>query len=80
MVTVDFVSEDTNLQTGTRRVGKADRSRETLVVLNVVILQTDLQFNSLGKVTLGLRSIGVAQQIVDSLTNSSSRDFAVKAR
>jgi hypothetical protein len=78
LIAVDFITQNANLQTGTGGVGQTDGSRETLVVLDVVVLQTDLEFNSFGEVALGFRCIGNGQHVVNGLTNGSSGNFAIK--
>lgn len=72
LIAVNFITQNANLQRGTRGVGKTNRSRETLIVLEIVVLQTDLEFNSFGKVALVFGGVGSAQHVIDSLTNSGS--------
>ena len=72
LIAVNFITQNANLQTGTRSGGETDGTGETLVVLNVVVLQTDLEFNGFGEVALRFGSVSSSQQIIDSLTNSSS--------
>lgn len=61
LIAVDFVTQDADLQGGTGGVGETDGTGETLVVLDVVVLQTDLEFNGFGEVALALGSISDSQ-------------------
>jgi len=46
------VSDQANLKAGAGDVGKTDGSSETLILLGVVVLETDLEFDGLGELPL----------------------------
>lgn len=76
LIAMDLITQNTDLQRRTRSVGQADGTGETLVVLDVVVLQTDLQFNGFVEVALVFGGKGGSQHVVDSLTNGGSGNFA----
>lgn len=51
-----------------------DSARETLVTLRVIILQADLEFNGLEKISL-LGVVGVIQQLLNILAHASYSEF-----
>ena len=72
LIAVNIITQNANLQAGTGSVGKTDGSGETLIVLNVVVLQTDLEFDSFSEVALALGSVSSSQHVINRLTDSSS--------
>lgn len=46
------ISNDANLQTGSADIGETVRAAETLILLGIVVLQANLQFNGLEEVSL----------------------------
>jgi len=48
LITVELITEDTDGVVGLSDGGELDGARETLVLLGVVVLQTDLELKSLG--------------------------------
>jgi hypothetical protein len=61
---------DGHLRTGDGR--QLDGTRETLVTLGVVVLQTDLELNGLGEVTLLLIE-RVVEKVLDILAHSGCK-------
>lgn len=76
LVTVNLVTDDANLGVGLGDVGETDGTSETLITLGIVVLQTDLELDGLGEVTLGLGVLGGSQDGSDGLTNVGGGDFA----
>lgn len=62
LIGVLLIGNDANLKLGTRDVGKSDGTRETLILLGIVVLETDLELNSLLELSLlgGLAHLGDA--------------------
>ena len=60
--------------TRTRHGGELDGSGETLVTLGIVVLEADLELDSLEKVSL-LGLVGVLKELLDVATNAGNRDF-----
>jgi len=52
LVTVLGITEDAQFEVGARAVRELDGTGETLVLLGVVVLETDLELDGLGEVTL----------------------------
>lgn len=67
-VDVESVTEDTNRHVWSWADWQLQSTRETLVSLRVVVLQTDLQLNGFQKVSL-LGVVGVSQQFLDVFSN-----------
>ena len=61
LISVLLIGNDADLKLGTRDVGKSDGTGETLVLLGIVILETDLELDSLRELT----SLGVLPHISD---------------
>lgn len=76
LVTVNLVTNDADFGVRLGDVGETDGTSETLITLGVVILQTDLEFDGLVEVTLGLLVLGGSKDGGDGLTNVGSGDFA----
>jgi hypothetical protein len=51
-VDIHGVGENAERHPGSRNMGKSDGTRESLVTLGVVVLETDLEFDGLNKVPL----------------------------
>lgn len=73
-VNVEGVSEDAHSHVWTWNLWQLQGTRETLVSLRVVVLQTNLELNGLQEVSL-LGLIGVGQDLLDVLTNLGGSDF-----
>ena len=58
-----------DVQIGTRHRRKLDGTRETLVTLDIVVLQTDLQLNGLEEVPL-LLVLRVVEELLDILAHA----------
>jgi len=68
-IDIVLVTEDADAHVWARNLGKADGSRETLVTLRVIVLEADLELDSLEEVALlGLE--GVFQELFDVATHS----------
>jgi hypothetical protein len=69
LFTVSSVSKHAALEVRTRNLGKFKGSRETFVTLRIVVLQGNLDFNSLGEVTLFAFSFsgGKGKDVIDGL-------------
>ena len=52
LVLVLFVGDDADLKVGAGVVGKSDSSDETLVLLGIVVLEANLEFDGLGELAL----------------------------
>lgn len=52
------ITKHANFHLGARDVGQLDRATETLVLLWIVVLQTDLEFDGLHKFAILLLGIG----------------------
>ena len=59
---------------GTRNSRELDGTRETLVTLGVVVLQTDLKLDGLEEVTL-LLILRVVEQLLDVLAHSGCSSY-----
>jgi hypothetical protein len=70
------ISEDAHLHVGPRDTGKLDGSTETLVLLGIVLLQTDLELHGLTELSpLGL--IGPRLEDLDGLAQSFTRELTL---
>ena len=75
-IDVDLVTNDADRELGAGDVRKNDGTRETLLFVGVVVLETDLELNGLKEVALLLsRSL---DDVSDSLVEDVSGDLAVK--
>jgi hypothetical protein len=78
LVTVESIAKDTNSHTGTGNVGELDGTRETLITLGIIVLQTNLKFNGFDKLTgLGL---AVFLDFDNDVSNGGSADFATSEK
>lgn len=59
------ISDEADLEAGSGDMGETDGSSETLVLLGVVVLETDLEFNSLGE----LSGLLVLEDGLDAFSN-----------
>ena len=75
LVTVEGITENTDGHTGTGNVRELDGTRETLITLGIVVLQTNLEFNSLDKLTLLFLSTGLDG--VHNVSDGRSANFAI---
>lgn len=55
LVNVRLVAENHDRELGLGRVRQLDRAGETLILLRIVVLQANLEFNRLGELALGFR-------------------------
>lgn len=62
------ITEHANLHLGARNVGKLDRAAETLVLLWVIVLQPNLEFNGLDELAILL--LGISHDSGDSFSQS----------
>ena len=76
LVTVESITENTDGHTGTSNVGELDGTRETLITLRIVVLQTNLEFNGFSELTRLLG--GSSLDLVDNVSDGSSADFAIE--
>lgn len=60
-----LISDDANLEVGTGVVGKSNSSDETLVLLRIVVLKSDLELDGLGEFAL----LHVFSELNDCLSN-----------
>jgi hypothetical protein len=69
--TIDIVgiSENADGHAGTRDIRELDGSRETLVPLRIVVLETNLEFDGLNELPL-LLTVGVSQQLFDGASHT----------
>jgi len=71
-IKVDLVTKDANLDVLLARVGQTDDTAETLVLLDIPVLETNLELDGLNEVTLA----ALSKDGVDSVLESSSADLA----
>jgi len=63
-IDVGSIGENANRHTRTRDIGKLDGSRETLIPLGVVVLETNLELDGLDEVAL-LLAVGIGKEFLD---------------
>ena len=73
-VNIESITEDTDGHVWSWNLWKLQGTRETLVSLWVVVLQTNLQLNSLQEVSL-LGLVGVGKDVLNVLSNLGGRNF-----
>ena len=76
LITVESITENTNGHVGTGNVGKLDGTRETLITLGIVVLQTDLEFNGFSELSLLL--LGSILDLDNNVSDGRSTNFAIK--
>lgn len=74
LVAVKSITENADGHLGAGDVGEADGARETLVTLGIVVLQSNLEFDSLDEVTLLL--LGLELDLANALTDGRNLNFA----
>jgi len=74
LLTMGSVSEHAALKVGTRNSGEFESSGETLITDGIVVLQTDLTFDSLGEVTL--LSLEFLTSLGDGLTRGKGKNVS----
>lgn len=74
LVAVKGITENADGHLGAGDVGEADGARETLVTLGIVVLQSNLEFDSLDEVTLLL--LGLELDLANALTDGRNLNFA----
>jgi len=67
-----LISDEANLKSRSGHVGESDGSDETLILLGIVILKTELEFNGLDELTL----LGDFSHFLDGLENHSSGNLS----
>jgi len=72
LIKVDLITKDANLDVLLARVGQTDNTAETLILLDIPVLQTNLKLDGLDEVTLA--SLG--HDGVDGVLKSSAANFA----
>jgi hypothetical protein len=75
LITMESITEDTDGHVGTSNVGELDGTRETLITLGIVVLQTNLEFNGFSELTLLL--LGSILNLDDNVSDGRSANFAV---
>jgi hypothetical protein len=78
LVTVESITEDTDSHTGTGNVGELDGTRETLITLGIVVLQTNLEFDGFSELT-GLLG-GSSLDLVNDVSDTRSANLAIKCQ
>jgi hypothetical protein len=68
-INVGGISEDADRHPWPGHVGEFDGSRETLIPLGIVVLQTDLQLDRLDKVA-PLLAIGICEHLLDAASHA----------
>lgn len=74
LVAVKGITENADGHLGAGDVGEADGARETLVTLGIVVLQSNLEFDSLDEVTLLLLRLEL--DLANALTDGRNLNFA----
>jgi len=74
LVAVKGITENADGHLGAGDVGEADGARETLVTLGIVVLQSNLEFDSLDEVTLLLLRLEL--DLADALADGRNLNFA----
>jgi len=72
LIKVDLITKDANLDVLLARIGQTDNTAETLVLLDIPVLQTNLKLDGLSEVTLATLS----EDGVDSALKSLGANFA----
>jgi len=72
LIKMDLITKDANLDVLLARVGQTHNTAETLVLLNIPVLETDLEFDGLDEVTLA----ALSEDGVDGVLESGSTDLA----
>jgi len=72
LIKVDLVTKDANLDALLARVGQTHNTAETLVLLDIPVLQTDLKLDGLSEVTLA----ALSEDGVDGVLKSLGADLA----
>lgn len=78
LVTVHLITENADAHVGLGHVGEADGTGKTLITLRIVVLQTNLQLDSLVKVALSLGISGGGQDGGEGLTHSRGGDLTIQ--
>jgi len=67
-----LIGDEANLEVGSGRVGESDGSDETLILLGIVVLKTDLEFNGLDELAL----LGGFSHLLNAGHNVGSGNFS----
>ena len=70
-----LISDEANLKSRSGHVGESDGSDETLILLGIVVLQTNLQVDGLDKFAF-LGFLRILEDLADTLKESLLGDFA----
>ena len=73
LITMESITENTDCHTGTSNVRELDGTRETLITLGIVVLQTNLEFKCFSELAL-LFSRG-SLNLVNNFSDGRSADF-----
>jgi hypothetical protein len=76
LIAMESITENAHGQVGAGNVRQLDGTRETLITLGIVVLQTNLEFNGFSEVTLLFRSSDDSNSFPDGGTS----DFAITVR
>jgi len=72
LIKVDLITKDANLDGLLARIGQTDNTAETLILLNIPVLKTNLELDGLSEVTLATLS----KDGVDCVVKSFGRNLA----
>jgi len=72
LIKVDLITKDHNLDVLLARIGQTDNTAETLILLDIPVLETNLELDGLNEVTLAT----LGHDGVDSVLKSGSADLA----
>ena len=75
MIKAQLTSQNADLEQRSRYVPQLDGATETLISLRIVVLETDLQFNSFQELSLLLG--GLFEHVVHALEQRVLRDLRV---
>jgi hypothetical protein len=78
LITVESITENTDGHVGTSNVGELDGTRETLITLGIVVLQTNLEFNGFSELTLLL--LGSILNLDNNVSDGRSANLAIKIK
>ena len=74
LIAVKGITENADGHLGARDVGETNGARETLITLRIVVLETNLELDSLEEVTLLL--LGLLLDLANALADGRNLDFA----
>jgi len=77
LIKVDLITKDANLDALLARIGKTDNTAETLILLNIPVLETNLEFDGLAEVTFTTLSEDGVDSVVKSLGGNFAGHFSI---